>query len=271
MYLGRQKPSETTSSVLRSTYTGNGSTTTYALPGPVANETSIIATINGVTQQDGAYSTDGSNIIFDAAPALGDSIELRTISAVAMSYAPMDGSVVTGKIADLAVTTGKIADNSITTAKIAPGAVVQADLAAGVAGTGPAFSAYLAGGSLSVSNATLTKYTATVERFDTNSCYDAPNARFTPNVAGYYFISLQNWFSSGTGNTAGVLQKNGSSVVQEYDYMSGGTTSRASSLIYFNGTTDYIEAYVYQFTGGTISLDTNSLNAGFYGYMVRAA
>lgn len=148
--------------------------------------------------------------------------------------------------------------------------VSQTMMASGVAGNGPAFSAYL-GGSLSVSNATLTKYTATVERFDTNSCYDAPNARFTPNVAGYYFISLQNWFSSGTGNTAGVLQKNGSSVVQEYDYMSGGTTSRASSLIYFNGTTDYIEAYVYQFTGGTISLDPNSINAGFYGYMVRAA
>ena len=98
-YLGRVKPTETTSSVLRSTYTGNGSTTTYALPGPVANETSIIATINGVTQQDAAYSTDGTNIIFAAAPALGDAIELRTLSAVAMSYAPSAGSVVTeGKV-----------------------------------------------------------------------------------------------------------------------------------------------------------------------------
>jgi hypothetical protein len=109
---------------LRSTYTGNGSTTTYALPGPVANETSIIATINGVTQQDAAYSTDGSNIIFVAAPALGDSIEIRTLSAIAMSYAPMDGSVVTGKIADLAVTTAKINDASVTGAKLGTGAAV---------------------------------------------------------------------------------------------------------------------------------------------------
>ena len=133
-YLGRTKPSETTSSVLRSTYTGNGSTTTYALPGPVANETSIIATINGVTQQDAAYSTDGSNIIFDAAPASGDSIEIRTISAVAMSYAPMAGSVVTGIIADGAVTTGKLAtgaavanigNRAITVGQMPAGSVLQ--------------------------------------------------------------------------------------------------------------------------------------------------
>jgi hypothetical protein len=123
-YLGRAKPQETTSSVLRSTYTGNGSTTTYALPGPVANETSIIATINGVTQQDAAYSTDGSNIIFDAAPASGDSIEIRTFSAVAMSYAPMAGSVVTGILADGAVTTDKINNASVTGAKLAAGAAV---------------------------------------------------------------------------------------------------------------------------------------------------
>ena len=133
-YLGRTKPSETTSSVLRSTYTGNGSTTTYALPGPVANETSIIATINGVTQQDAAYSTDGSNIIFAAAPASGDSIEIRTLSAVAMSYAPSAGSVVTGVIADGAVTSTKlgtgaavanIGSRAITPTQVPAGSVIQ--------------------------------------------------------------------------------------------------------------------------------------------------
>lgn len=123
-YLGRNRPTETTSSVLRSTYTGDGSTTTYNLPGPVANETSIIATINGVTQQDAAYTTNGSQIIFDAAPASGDAIEIRTLSAVAMSYAPMAGSVTTGILADGAVTTGKINDAAVTAAKLASGAAV---------------------------------------------------------------------------------------------------------------------------------------------------
>ena len=124
-YLGNVKPTETTSSVLRSTYTGDSSTTTFNLPGPVANETSIIATINGVTQQDAAYTTNGSQIIFSGAPALGDSIELRTISGVGLSYAPSAGSVTTGILADGAVTTGKINDAAITTAKLGVGAAVS--------------------------------------------------------------------------------------------------------------------------------------------------
>jgi hypothetical protein len=123
-YLGNVKPTETTSSVLRSTYTGDGSTTTFNLPGPVANETSIIATINGVTQQDAAYTTNGSQIIFSAAPSNGDAIEIRTISDVGMSYAPSTGSVTTGILADGAVTTGKINDAAVTTAKLGVGAAV---------------------------------------------------------------------------------------------------------------------------------------------------
>lgn len=111
-YIGRQRPTETTSSVLRSTYTGDGSTTTFNLPGPVANEISIIATINGVTQQDTAYTTNGSQIIFASAPANGDAIELRTISDVGLSYAPFAGSVTTGILADGAVTAGKLASGA---------------------------------------------------------------------------------------------------------------------------------------------------------------
>jgi hypothetical protein len=53
--------------------------------------------------------------------------------------------------------------------------------------------------------------------------------------------------------------------------MSGGLTTRVSGLVYMNGSTDYLEAYVYQFTGGTVSLDSNAINSGFSSYMVRAA
>jgi C1q domain len=268
-YLGRAKPQETTSSVLRSTYTGNGSTTTYALPGPVANETSIIATINGVTQQDAAYSTDGSNIIFVAAPALGDSIEIRTLSAVAMSYAPMAGSVVTGTIADGAVTTGKIADNSITTAKIAAGAVVQADIGTNVAGTGPTFMA-LMGTSQSVSTGTTTKILFNSKSWDTNSCYDATNSKFIPNVAGYYDI-IASAYHGGATNTFINIFKNGNSYQRGYQTTSNTTTSTGSALVYCNGTTDYIEVYLTQNTGSTITVDAYDFTTRFSGVLVRAA
>ena len=136
-YLGRQR-SETTPSVLRATYTGDGSTTTYALPGSVANEQSIIATINGVTQQDAAYSTNGSQIIFSSAPASGDAIEIRVISTVGLSYAPSAGSVTTPILADGAITGAKIANAAVSDALIAgvsaskvSGALTSANMPAG--------------------------------------------------------------------------------------------------------------------------------------------
>jgi len=287
-YIGRVRPSETTSSVLRSTYTGNGSTTTYALPGPVANETSIIATINGVTQQDAAYSTDGSNIIFDAAPTSGDSIEIRTISAVAVSYAPMAGSVVTGIIADGAVTTDKIANNSITTAKIAAGAVVQEDLAAGVAGNGPAFSAFL-GSSQTLSNGVTTVVQNNLKTFDTIGAYNntssavtlnglsVPAWSFMPPVAGYYMVTMAtNGPGSGTGQISVNLFKIGSAYQQgnAIPNASFGANATGSFMIYLNGTTDYITMCAQQSSGASAAIYGSSSGIQytyFSACMIRSA
>jgi hypothetical protein len=272
-YLGRQKPTETTANVLRSTYTGNGSTTTYNLPGPVANETAIIATINGVTQQDSAYTTNGTQIIFAAAPALNDAIELRTISAVAMSYTPPDGSVVTGKIADLAVTTGKIADSSITTAKIAAGAVVQADIGTNVAGTGPAFSARK-DGTQAISQNTTTKITYDIEVFDTDNSFSS--SRFTPTVAGYYQVNLTASIETTSGDR--YLQvfifKNGTTIITAQPFYgssagANGMGAVLSGLVYLNGSTDYIESYAV--TNSTTTILNNTFNNTFSACLVRAA
>jgi hypothetical protein len=276
-YIGRVRPSETTSSVLRSTYTGNGSTTTYALPGPVANETSIIATINGVTQQDAAYSTDGSNIIFDTAPASGDSIEIRTLSAVAMSYAPMAGSVVTGILADGAVTTDKIATGSITSAKIAAGAVVQEDIGTNVAGTGPAFFAYKSGTTQSITNSTFTKLTFNAFEFNTAGSMFS-SSTFTPTLAGYYQISGGMSNLSGNTPTRTILSifKNGSGYAGLGDYTASSSyRTYGSTLVYCNGSTDYIEMYVY-LAGSSLSVDYGiSTGVGYNTYfsasLVRAA
>lgn len=273
-YLGRQRPTETTSSVLRSTYTGNGSTTTYALPGPVANETSIIATINGVTQQDAAYSTDGSNIIFVAAPALNDDIEIRTISAVAMSYAPSAGSVVTGILADGAVTTAKINDASVTGAKIASGVITQDKFSTNVAGNGPAFSAYQSSAQTGVANTTFTKITFDTESFDTNSNFGS--SRFTPTVAGYYQLNASSTVGSLTTShgLAVFIYKNGSIYVA--GAMSNANAalypqSIVSSIVYFNGSTDYAEIYVYGSFGGSYALLAGMYNTYFSAAMIRSA
>jgi hypothetical protein len=284
MYLGRQKPQETTSSVLRSTYTGNGSTTTYALPGPVANETSIIATINGVTQQDAAYSTDGSNIIFVAAPALGDSIEIRTLSAVAMSYAPSAGSVVTGTIADLAVTTGKINDLAVTAGKIAAATITQDKLSAGVASNGPAFSAYQST-LASLSTAAYTLAVFQTKEFDTAGCYNntastvtlnglsVPAYSFCPNVAGYYQFNVYVTVASQTIMLLGLYKNvNSGSVMNKrlyYTYTSPIYQQGGSALIYLNGTGDYVAVCNRAENG--VNTTVGSDNTYFQGFLVRAA
>ena len=181
-------------------------------------------------------------------------------------------------LADGTVTTSKIQDNAITTAKIAPGAVVQADLAAGVAGNGPAFSAYLTGAQTITSNVA-TKVTFQAERFDTNSAYDATtNYRFQPLVAGYYQVTSSLTLVAGAGTMfLSFLYKNGS----QYSYLvnlryasavneSGGA---GSQLVYLNGSTDYVEIYVIISGTGTLSVFDNNSGAysSFSGAMVRSA
>jgi hypothetical protein len=184
-----------------------------------------------------------------------------------MSYAPMAGSVVTGTIADLAVTTGKINDGAITTAKIAAGAVVQADIASNVAGTGPAFRAYSAGGQ-SISAATTTKVLFNTENFDTNNNF--ASSRFTPTVAGYYQVNAVVSFTTGAGQA--VIFKNGSTyqtgIEVTYNASLGGHIP-ISDIVFCNGSTDYIEIYIYLTTGTTIG--SGESNTSFSAAMVRAS
>ena len=138
----------------------------------------------------------------------------------------------------------------------------------------PAFSAYL-NSSQSIANATFTKIQCNVEEFDTNSNYDnATNYRFTPTVAGYYQIDgSANYGSGTTGICITIIYKNGTRFKDGViiGYNANGTSSTASALIYFNGSTDYVELYGYQ-TGGVSTTLTGTVNATwFQASMVRSA
>lgn len=145
--------------------------------------------------------------------------------------------------------------------------------------TGPAFGAY-ASAVQSLSNSTLTKIQFNTEEFDTANCYDnATNYRFTPNVAGYYQITMASAISStatGVANTQLVcaIYKNGSS------FKFGGSTllnntydmiAAVSALIYLNGSTDYVEGYFRQISGGTLNTAVGQTVCYFQGSLARAA
>lgn len=112
----------------------------------------------------------------------------------------------------------------------------------------PAFSAYRSTTNQSVTSGSWTKVQAQTEEFDTASAYDnATNYRFTPQVAGYYQVSGNVYFTGSNVTTVGVsIYKNGSNFKLGTS-LAGTPNSEAgasvSSLIYLNGSTDYVELF----------------------------
>jgi hypothetical protein len=166
--------------------------------------------------------------------------------------------------------------SQIVSASIENGSVAQVDLATGVAGTGPAFSAYLATNQI-LSSAVYTKLQLNTERFDTNNNFDpTTNYRFTPTVAGYYQINYQVYATttSTASGIVGALYKNGS--VYEYGLInSSAVTSQAYSnatLVYMNGTTDYLEVYINLTGTGTLTAAAASGTTNYMsGFLARGA
>ena len=141
-----------------------------------------------------------------------------------------------------------------------------------VSGNMPAFSAYNSN-SQSVSNASYTKIQFNTKEFDTNSCYDnTTNYRFTPTVAGYYQVNLAigNGSGNATGYTLGLIYKNGSQFKATLVQPSvNGPACCVSAIIQMNGSTDYIEGYWYQNSGGALNAASGANNTYFQAAMIR--
>lgn len=178
-------------------------------------------------------------------------------------------------LADGTVTTAKIQDNAVTSAKIPSAAITQAKMAAGVAGNGPAFSAYKNGGNQAFSANTSTKVTFESESFDTASCYDTSTSRFTPNVAGYYMITANiETLSVAANYLVAQLKKNGSVWFIGSNFptsASAGPNSSLAALVYLNGSTDYVEIYVQASANATVTSQTESIACKFQGFLARSA
>ncbi len=140
----------------------------------------------------------------------------------------------------------------------------------------PAFNAYMSA-DMSISNNTFTKITSDVENFDTASVYNTSTGRFTPNIAGYYSIGGRGQILMSVTNGEFFLAvfKNGS----QFQRLVGVpcvancySNPASDTLVYLNGTTDYVELYGYQSSGVTRTISGNADQLTyFYGYLVRAA
>ena len=140
---------------------------------------------------------------------------------------------------------------------------------------GPAFRAY-SNASQTIGNATFTKIQLQVESYDTASCFDnATNYRFTPNVAGYYQVNAMfSLVGSTTGSAGAFIYKNGSIYTQGSAVPNNtnlGACSSATDQIYMNGSTDYIEMYGWQNSGGNLNTQADPRSQVFSACLVRAA
>jgi len=221
-------PAESFASFETETFTVSA-TTNYTLSHAVTNENEIRLVINGVVQQPGsgkAYTASGTTLTLSSATASGDSMYAVYLGRALQTVNPPNASVGTAQLADSSVTSAKLGTKN-----------------------SPAFHAYLSANQ-EPSNDTVTVVQFNTESFDTDSAYDnSSNYRFTPQVAGKYFVYagiLHNPSSSNNIQQASIfIRKNGSEITENFFASS---TNPADSLavvseitVTLNGSSDYVD------------------------------
>lgn len=136
--------------------------------------------------------------------------------------------------------------------------------------TGPVFQAY-ASGTTSIPSLSSRKLSINTIRIDTNNNFDTLLSRFTPTVSGYYILTGTVRFNPSYGQeTNFTIYKNGSPERPGFFWTSGGTNSKliasvVTGIVYLNGTTDYVELYVYCSSAATTGTGANIVDATNFG------
>lgn len=116
-----------------------------------------------------------------------------------------------------------------------------------------------------------TKITFTTVEYDTHSAYDTGTSKFQPQVPGYYTISANvGWNPAISANCILLVYKNGAAYKQGPQPNNSNYGLGASVTVYLNGSTDYVEIYVY--VSASASIPASAPNScWFQGNFVRGA
>ena len=145
-----------------------------------------------------------------------------------------------------------------------------------VSGNMPAFAVYMSA-IQNISNTTVTKISFDTKVFDTNSYWNTSTYRFTPLIAGYYqFNGGFSPYNNGAPIRAYLsVYKNGSEYSRFNDISVGATNyinnMAGSTIVYCNGSTDYVELWGWINTAGTPSIGNNQALTYFNGCLIRTA
>ena len=135
-----------------------------------------------------------------------------------------------------------------------------------------------------VANVTVSKIQFKYELADLDGLFDnSTNYRYTPQVAGWYWINLNISINNGGGHShlmTAYLYKNGAqyatfegggggSGADHYNRYGDNNSINMSSIIQLNGSSDYVEGYVYQTNAQSASRNLDNLSTTMMGYLVR--
>lgn len=265
-----------------------GSSTTTFTNKTISGATNTLSNIANSSLTNSSITVNGTSV------SLGGSVTVSSVSGNAGTVTNGVYTTDTGSVTNTMLA-GSIANNKLANSTIS-GISLGSNLAtltigAGLTGTsyngstgvtiavdkGPAFSAYPATSQTISSSGTQSKILFGTEEFDTASCFSS--SRFTPNVEGYYQINSTVRFDGGgpgTGECMIVIWKNGSEAKRGWN--SGGTSfandffsMSVSGLIYLNGSTDYVEIYAQQVSGGNRTTTAYANISFFQGFLARLA
>jgi hypothetical protein len=114
---------------------------------------------------------------------------------------------------------------------------------------GPAFQVNI-GSAQTISSTTFTKLQYNTVVFDTNSNFSTSNYRFTPTIAGYYQLNTYCQVNTTPTRVINAFVQNGSTYYYGADSGNSNVYSSMNSMVLkFNGSTDYVEVFIYLSSG----------------------
>ena len=256
-YIGLE-PSNSFVSLKRQVITGDG-TASYTLDHSVASVNDVAIFVNNVRQDPAGYSISGAALTLGGTIQSSDDCYVIFLGQALQTVTPDSNTITAAMLQSDVVTAAKLNDDIISgTTALTSSPDDTDELLISDAGTlkridyslikptnTPAFYAYKSSGQ-SVAQNTYVKVTFETELFDSDGKF--ADSRFTPTVAGHYFVSSTLAF---TNHPAGAycfigIYKNGSSVFSEINTnQSSGdadTKTTATFMIYLDSD-DYLEIY----------------------------
>ena len=219
----------------------------------------MLVSLNGVLQKPGSsFTVSSSTITFASNLATGDVIDfIHILGSVLDLGVPSDSTVSLAKLTATGTkdaTTFLRGDNTFASA--------------GEANT-PAFSAKTSAATTANAN-TATKVNYASEHFDSDGKYDTSTSRFTPTIAGKYFI-MARFRLSETADLTGLkisIYKNGGAASRHHQQSNFHNETVQIAGIIDLDTDDYVEIYFSHNHSGTSSTVNDDSYSTFEGFRI---